>query len=636
MADDDPWGELFAKASGKETVTQEEVQQPDVEKSKRKKRRRSRKKDQPNHALLLEGRMKIPSETTTTEWPTWARLGESMLNEDNDKSSVCRCWIGKDHAKCNSCGRTALFHALSTSDACWPSLHVFCSLRNLRCVGVLMATEKVPTDALAGFACNESYLLVQAVRKAKSSLGDGEDEVLESKCQGVRNAVDAIFDVQSKKKQDGAVPDLFAKAVRLVIACDDLYYRLYYLSISSVLPLGGLSLPHPAEYFHIPFLAWVGMERSLREWRDFVDSLGLLNDEKLREEISARYGIDISDPCQLPQHTHVLSYLHTNRAMETVRLFYKSGWISKREAEEQTMKALEMPVSTDGLSRHDTPAPPILSEWRDSCRDRLCNLYAYATVSNEAVGRIKNDLKNAGIAGGVIEVGAGSGYLAALFQEAGIPVVAWDVHPPGSRLALNEYHGHTPGFCEISKGSPSDLRRHPTAANVALLLCYTPPESSMAKDALEAYLDVGGRCLVHIGEFGGLTGSPAFESLLVPSCYCVDRFPCLAWGTDAAEVTVWIRADGGEQGKREQRLLLPCSNCGKAEASRQCRLVRHVAYCGSKCFELHSHRLTTHFAMNMIPIKAEALSFDDDRHFIPIRTGKKEKGKKKARHSCKC
>jgi len=56
-----------------------------------------------------------------------------------------------------------------------------------------------------------------------------------------------------------------------------------------------------------------------------------------------------------------------------------------REATNQTKEALDKLVDTQGSSRHEKPTPPILAEWRDSCRDWLCNLYAYATVSDKAI-----------------------------------------------------------------------------------------------------------------------------------------------------------------------------------------------------------------------------------------------------------
>ena len=76
----------------------------------------------------------------------------------------------------------------------------------------------------------------------------------------------------------------------------------------------------------------------------------------------------------------VLSYLHRNRTVETTRLFSK--WMKSNRAKDEMLTELNKPINDHGLSRHETPAPAILSEWRDSCRDMLCNLYAYATLSS--------------------------------------------------------------------------------------------------------------------------------------------------------------------------------------------------------------------------------------------------------------
>lgn len=628
--DDNGWGDLFAKASG-ETVIVTEKRKID-EKPRRKKRKRSKQKDnETSRNQLLAGRLNVPNQDTP--WPKWAHLEESLLK--------CDAWQGSQHSSCNKCGKSALHHTLRVTNnnesSNWP-LQVFCCLRNLRCASFLLALGSVQLSQVADFVRSESNLLRRTVQSNIALLSaHGEDQVLESKFQAVMEAVHTILDnAKPCRNQE----DDFEKAIQLIIATDDMYYRLYYLMISGVLTLrNGVSLPHPAEYYHVPFLAWVGMNEDLKDWEEFLEhacsrnNSGDSNRERvLRNEFAMRYGIDPFQTGDHPtKHTDVLTYLHHNRIMETAYLFHKSGWLSTTHAAVQTMQALDQkPTPGDTLSRHDTPAPPILSEWRDSCRDRLCNLYAYATVPSESVQRMKKVLESNDISGGIIEIGAGSGYLATLLKQQGIPVVAWDIHPPGSSVrgaALNEYHGHTPGFCNIEKGGLNDLRRHSsTTANAALLLCYPPPESPMAKDALEAYLDIGGRCLIHIGEFGGLTGSPAFESLLVRSCHSVDRFPCLSWGTDAAEVSVWIRADD-EGKKQEQRLLLPCSICGKREASKRCRLVRHVVYCSKNCFEQHSSLLSVHLAMNMIPITASRLNFDDDRHFMSIQTGKRGGGK---------
>jgi len=629
MADGEEWDDLFAKASG------QNVKKQVVKPKKKNKKKSSRKQQRRAWEQLLEARIHVPGPDAS--WPHMGKLGESVM-----QGSKCSGWKKEKEDKCSKCGKSPLFHRLRLDDSAariesnlvWPA-QLFFMIRNLRCVSVLVATNEVAIHEIVGFARKESNRMKHCMPEVLTDLSFGEGQVFGPKCQAVLNAVDALAEHDETS---------FEEAVRFIMACDDAYYRLYYIIISGRWARchenAAFYFAHPAEYFHIPFLAWEGTDGCTADWDEFVkfivsrynESSRKYNHEKLQNEIAARYGFDPFRVDQQLEYTDALSFLHHNRALETVRLFYKSGWMLTKEASEQTKEAMDKPVDNQGLSRHETPAPPILAEWRDSCRDRLCNLYAYATVSDKAVQRIKDNLKDVGMTGGIVEVGAGTGYLSALLERAGIDVVAWDLFPPNdtgrNNGDMNEYHGHTPEFFPVSKGDTSEVRRQLPSlkADTALLLCYPPPESPMAKDALTAYLDNGGRCLVHIGEFGGLTGSPEFEELLVGSFCCVDRSPCLSWGTDAAEVTFWVRDD--EKTRRKQCLLLPCSNCGKVEASKRCRLVRHVAYWGQACAEEHAPMLSTYLAINMIPLTAETLQYDNDRHFSPIWQGKRIVGGK--------
>ena len=86
-----------------------------------------------------------------------------------------------------------------------------------------------------------------------------------------------------------------------MIACDNVYYRLYYLQISQILPSRANDFVlHPAEYFHLPFMAWEGMANgdSVDSWEELLQSVvGEANNnsdeqiDKLKEELTARYGI---------------------------------------------------------------------------------------------------------------------------------------------------------------------------------------------------------------------------------------------------------------------------------------------------------------------------------------------------------
>mmetsp|Transcript_39389 Transcript_39389/g.72676 ORF Transcript_39389/g.72676 Transcript_39389/m.72676 type:complete len:274 (+) Transcript_39389:1812-2633(+) len=242
---------------------------------------------------------------------------------------------------------------------------------------------------------------------------------------------------------------------------------------------------------------------------------------------------------------------------------------------------------------------------------------------------------------GVVELGAGTGYIARLLTDNGLQVTALDVAPTGSDPQLgcrktdttNEYHGNTPSFMPVQQSNASGLRTFFSSEKVsrrtALLLCYPPPLSNMAFDALQAYTASGGRCLIHIGEFQGLTGSHHFEDALMQNFKCIERLPCLHWGTDAADITIWVKKTrmGPECTNHKETydhddsmsssLLLPCSNCLKEPAVRRCRLARGLVYCGLRCFNLHSSSRRIHLALNMIFLDSD-LNFGDNNHFAPL------------------
>ena len=62
---------------------------------------------------------------------------------------------------------------------------------------------------------------------------------------------------------------------------------------------------------------------------------------------------------------------------------------------------------------------------------------------------------------------------------------------------------------------------------------------SMADEILNAYSSAGGKVVIHVGEFSGLTGSKKFQIMLKANFELIKRFDCLHWGTDSADVTIW-------------------------------------------------------------------------------------------------
>ena len=182
----------------------------------------------------------------------------------------------------------------------------------------------------------------------------------------------------------------------------------------------------------------------------------------------------------------------------------------------------------------------VLADWRDSARDFPASLYAYATPTPAAIAIIAaacsvsphpkptsaaedallSSEAKAALAAvearqrqekrrsrGLLEVGAGMGYWAALLQEAGcavlpcpyrsrrpicnflfaallpvacfrsVDVAAVDDHPPGFMGGFNDYHGETPAFTSVCSADAADAAAQCWRQNNprALFLCYPPP-----------------------------------------------------------------------------------------------------------------------------------------------------------------
>jgi len=94
---------------------------------------------------------------------------------------------------------------------------------------------------------------------------------------------------------------------------------------------------------------------------------------------------------------------------------------------------------------------------RDSCRDYLCHLYAYASLSPESWVFIRSFLQKENITEGILEHGAGSGYLAKILETHQVPIRAYDVCPTSASdsqknnsfsetMPSNDNHGLTPPF----------------------------------------------------------------------------------------------------------------------------------------------------------------------------------------------
>jgi hypothetical protein len=138
-----------------------------------------------------------------------------------------------------------------------------------------------------------------------------------------------LFDYASQKRTT------FATAVRIIISCDDLYLRLYYLQVSGALPLGGTSyLPHPVTHFD-------SLGKNLAD--STSSDLSRLCDKF--PHLAAYYGLDEIDH-------NPLSKIYQQRFIESHRLFKAS--LNPEETLEELNKQNAHPPTS--LEYHATPA----------------------------------------------------------------------------------------------------------------------------------------------------------------------------------------------------------------------------------------------------------------------------------------
>jgi hypothetical protein len=391
-----------------------------------------------------------------------------------------------------------------------------------------------------------------------------------------------------------------------------------------------LFLPHPQQYF---YSILGSVEKILEKSDNLLPQDNAANDPSI--EAILKYcnpgNHDDDDSQSIMKTDHALANIFKYRWYETIDLFHNSGWSKLSQTKSLVMRSLDIPnkkpIESSSLDRHDTPAPSMLIEWRDSCRDFMCNLYAYATLPPGTIDAIVKFLSKRNQPR-LVEYGSGTGYIVKILDDAyskrgitgdnNLSVEAYDLLPTPqmysdnandvAKSSMNEYHGHTPAFFNVQHSTSWPFKGN----GVVLLLCYPPPQSSMAYDILKSFLEGGGKYLIHIGEFKGLTGDDKFEKLLQMKMDCQERLPTLTWGTDASHVTIWkLRKYSLESNRVERKkkmktsLLLPCSNCNEHESQKRFRLDRTLVYCSELCCQQDGARRKKQLCFRMIEVDSK-------------------------------
>ncbi len=662
------WEDLFRAAAGEDDVADTPAQtietQQDTRKrqssanseSQKRKKRKNKAKSKQSHRSpkellerILESRTDPIDRQLWTTIPTWLSPGSSLRAPE-----CCSGWDQDDacqlDSECRNCRKSALYHSLAIQPSVARKrnhirmvLTVFALVRDIRCCCSCFLNEfyglkgdRFDISELRGYSVSTTTKSNELARMDFTAiLNPGEADILMEKFRKVKRAANALHErvhslskSSKKSKRRFKSGDLFDRIVRLIICCDAAYFRLYYLQNSGNLPIENeeIFLPHPPTYFGSKNLAWDAFDHTTDLIKTTRQIHTHISDDQW-DDLVKELGIAPSSGSLDP-----LSFMQRNRLSESILLFRKTSWTESKEVKSQFIESIKQKLKEQDpeslfYTTHETPAPAILQEWRDSCRDFLCNLYAYATLSPDMVDEIKATLQcKRFVCKSIVEIGAGTGYVANLLGKAGLSVTAFDVAPTAEHdnHAPNEYHGSSPSFIGVEYADSGNLGYvlgQREAKETALLLCYPPPLSNMAESSLKSFVNHGGKIIIHIGEFSGLTGSSKFEKFLGSNFDQQYRRRCLNWGSDAAEVSIWTKSEQSE--KQHQKLLVQCSQSKTSIATRRLRLCRPLSYSTASCFDAHKFERGVHFAFNMIPEALntnDIISFDShgEKYFEPL------------------
>lgn len=148
--------------------------------------------------------------------------------------------------------------------------------------------------------------------------------------------------------------------------------------------------------------------------------------------------------------------------------------------------------------------------WSDAGRDplvseQLITSFSFAVPTEQAL-RVIASISTSG----VVEIGAGLGYWAAVLSAQGVDVVAYDIAPPPSD-DNTWFAGIDPWF-KVQHGGVDAVERH---ADRALLIVWPTRNELWPAAALETYLTSGGQHVIYVGQHpGGRTGDDRFHGML--------------------------------------------------------------------------------------------------------------------------
>lgn len=391
--------------------------------------------------------------------------------------------------------------------------------------------------------------------------------------------------------------------INLICFIDNKYYQLYHYSKISTMGKK-LSIPSPSDYF-----------------KQYLSLFNCKVEDKFKEEIDSSVIKKLYDIWELEDNANdeneLLKIYHI-KWKETLHIIYQSGLhlsdkilseikslkVTKKSKKDKknrkkSKEQLEEPICYD-----------ILQSWRDICRDWPSLIYSYAIPTRKALNLIKKYSP-------IVEMGAGTGYWMKLLRNENVDIIGFDLVPASVSGTQNEFHANTKPFVEDIRISTTNIICK--YSERTLLICFPPPDDDMAKEYLANYK---GDTFIHIGEWGGFTGTSEFTKNLLSNWELIERLELPNWPDTEYDLTVWKRKKKGNDSSLSK--LLECSECGKQSPPsvlRQCKCCRSVRYCTKECMITH---LNIHKSIHLTKMIFtdeidKVLDFSNPKHYRPLR-----------------
>jgi hypothetical protein len=214
--------------------------------------------------------------------------------------------------------------------------------------------------------------------------------------------------------------------------------------------------------------------------------------------------------------------------------------------------------------RHRGGEPYLQTLFKTGILDPIQYWIGFAVPNSHILQRIANLHRN------IIEMGAGTGYWAAILQQNyGVHVYAYDAHPPGIEGYKSDYFHKTyttvrPGTCQQA------FRDHEQSIQTIALLMIWPnnPDNvdnisfrsdrlppTWDAECLEEYIRFGGTTVIYVGEReenvhvmpkappeSGLSATRKFQTMLQTHFDMIDRIEIPNWWY-VDDATIWTKKE---------------------------------------------------------------------------------------------